>query len=237
MSKKPTVYGYARVSTTKQNIDRQITNIKEKYPKAVIITEAYTGTKMERPAWSKLYKKLTEGDTVIFDEVSRMSRNAEEGYNVYQELYQRGVNLVFLKEPYINTDVYRTAAQQRIEATISTGNAATDTFTATILEAVNQLLMDLAKQQITAAFEQAQAEVDHLHQRTSEGVRRAQAEGKQVGRATGATVTTKKSIAAKEQIRKYSKDFDGTLTDKDTMQLIGLARNTYYKYKRELTAE
>lgn len=237
MSKKPTVYGYARVSTTKQNIDRQITNIKEKYPQAVIITEAYTGTKMERPAWSKLYKKLTEGDTVIFDEVSRMSRNAEEGYNVYQELYQRGVNLVFLKEPYINTDVYRTAAQQRIEATISTGNAATDTFTATILEAVNQLLMDLAKQQITAAFEQAQAEVDHLHQRTSEGVRRAQAEGKQVGRTTGATVTTKKSIAAKEQIRKYSKDFDGTLTDKDTMQLIGLARNTYYKYKRELTAE
>ena len=237
MSKKPTIYGYARVSTTKQNIDRQITNIKEKYPQAVIITEAYTGTKMERPAWSKLYKKLTEGDTVIFDEVSRMSRNAEEGYNVYQELYQRGVNLVFLKEPYINTDVYRTAAQQRIEATISTGNAATDTFTATILEAVNQLLMDLAKQQITAAFEQAQAEVDHLHQRTSEGVRRAQAEGKQVGRATGATVTTKKSIAAKEQIRKYSKDFDGTLTDKDTMQLIGLARNTYYKYKREMTAE
>ena len=237
MCKKPTVFGYCRVSTTKQNIDRQITNIKDKYPQAVIITEAYTGTKMERPAWSKLYKKLTEGDTVIFDEVSRMSRNAEEGYNVYQELYQRGVNLVFLKEPYINTDVYRTAAQQRIEATISTGNAATDTFTATILEAVNQLLMDLAKQQITAAFEQAQAEVDHLHQRTSEGVRRAQAEGKQVGRATGATVTTKKSIAAKEQIRKYSKDFDGTLTDKDTMQLIGLARNTYYKYKREMTAE
>lgn len=235
--KKNVVYGYARVSTTKQNIDRQITNIKEKYPHAVIITEAYTGTKMERPAWSKLYKKLGAGDTVVFDEVSRMSRNAEEGYNVYQELYQRGVNLVFLKEPYINTDVYRTAAQQRIEATISTGNAATDTFTATILEAVNQLLMDLAKQQITAAFEQAQAEVDHLHQRTSEGVRRAQAAGKRIGRATGATVTTKKSVAAKEQIRKYSKDFDGTLTDKDVMQLIGLARNTYYKYKREMTAE
>lgn len=235
--KKNIVYGYARVSTTKQNIERQITNIKEKYPQAVIITEAYTGTKMERPAWSKLYKKLGAGDTVVFDEVSRMSRNAEEGFATYQELYQRGVNLAFIKEPFINTDVYRNAAQQRIEATISTGNAATDTFTATILEAVNQLLMDLAKQQIAAAFEQAQAEVDHLHQRTSEGVRRAQAEGKQVGRATGATVTTKKSIAAKEQIRKYSKKFDGSLTDKDTMQLIGLARNTYYKYVSEMMAE
>lgn len=235
--KKNIVYGYARVSTTKQNIERQITNIKEKYPQAVIITEAYTGTKMERPAWSKLYKKLGAGDTVVFDEVSRMSRNAEEGFATYQELYQRGVNLAFIKEPFINTDVYRNAAQQRIEATISTGNAATDTFTATILEAVNQLLMDLAKQQIAAAFEQAQAEVDHLHQRTSEGVRRAQAEGKRVGRTTGATVTTKKSIAAKEQIRKYSKKFDGSLTDKDTMQLIGLARNTYYKYVSEMMAE
>lgn len=233
--KKPVVYGYARVSTTKQSIERQVINIKEKYPEAVIVTEQYTGTKMERPAWSRLYKKLAEGDTVIFDEVSRMSRNAEEGYSVYQALYSKGVSLIFLKEPYINTDVYRTAAQQRIEATVNTGNAATDAFTATILEAVNQLLMDLAKQQITAAFEQAQAEVDHLHQRTSEGVRRAQADGKQVGRATGATITTKKSIAAKEQIRKYSKDFDGTLTDKDVMQLTGLARNTYYKYKREMS--
>lgn len=234
MSKKPTVYGYVRVSTQKQNIDRQITNIKAQFPDAVIISEAYTGTKMERPAWSKLYKKLGEGDCVVFDEVSRMSRNAEEGFSTYQSLFQRGVRLVFLKEPYINTDVYRSAAQQRIEATISTGNAATDTFTSSIIEAVNQLLMDLARQQITAAFEQAQAEVDHLHQRTSEGVRRAQAEGKRVGRATGATIVTRKSITAKEQIRKYSRDFDGTLNDKDTMQLVGLARNTYYKYKREM---
>ena len=234
--KKPTIYGYARVSTTKQNIERQITNIKEQYPEAVIITESYTGTKMERPAWSKLYKKLGAGDTVIFDEVSRMSRNAEEGFTVYQELYQRGVNLVFLKERYIDTDIYRAAGQKRIEATIATGNTATDTFTNSVLEAVNTLLMDLARQQITTAFEQAQAEVDHLHQRTSEGVRRAQAEGKQVGRAQGAAVTTKKSIAAKEQIRKYSKRYNGSLNDTDTMQMVGLARNTFYKYLREMGA-
>ena len=35
-------------------------------------------------------------------------------------------------------------------------------------------------------------------------------------------------------ILKYSKDFDGTLSDKECMKLIGLANNTYYKYKREL---
>ena len=234
---KPVVYGYARVSTGKQNIERQIANIQTAFPAAVVIKESFTGTKMDRPAWNRLEKKLTEGDTVVFDEVSRMSRNAEEGFSVYQELYQRGVNLVFLKERYIDTSVYRTAAQQRIEATISTGNSATDAFTASILDAVNQLLMDLAKQQIAAAFEQAQAEIDHLHQRTSEGVRRAQAAGKQVGRAKGASVTTKKSKAAKAIIRKHNKDFGGTLNDIETMKLAGVSRNSYYKYKGELKAD
>ena len=41
----------------------------------------------------------------------------------------------------------------------------------------------------------------------------------------------------KEQIKKYSRDFDGTLTDADCIKLIGIARNTYYKYKRELREE
>lgn len=235
--KKNTVYGYARVSTSKQNIERQKGNIKLAFPNAVIIEESFTGTKMERPAWSKLYKKLTAGDTVVFDEVSRMSRNAAEGFEVYQELYKRGVNLVFLKERYIDTDVYRSAAQRRIDATVDTDNPAIDKFIAGQFELINTLMMDLAKQQITAAFDQAQAEVDHLHQRTSEGVQRAIAEGKQVGRAAGASVTTKKSIAAKEVIKKYSKRYGGSLNDADTMKMVGLARNTFYKYLREMAAE
>ena len=143
------VFGYVRVSTAKQRKERQIDNIKAAYPNAVIIEEAFTGTSMQRPAWTRLYNKLAQGDTVIFDEVSRMSRNAEEGFSVYEELYNRGVNLVFLKEPGINSDVYRGAAQRRIEAAnIATGNNAVDNFTATLFDAINQLLMDLAKQQI-----------------------------------------------------------------------------------------
>lgn len=230
-------YGYCRISTTKQKIGRQIDNIKEKYPEAVIIQEAYTGTKIDRPAFSKLCRQLKPGDKVIFDEVSRMSRNAEEGFKTYEELYKKGVILEFIKEPHINTEVYRNAGKQRIEATIKTGSNATDTFTNTVLEAVNQLLMDLAKEQIQLAFEQAQAEVDRLHKRVSEGVQRAIAQGKQVGIEKGRKLTTKKSIEAKEVIKKHSRDFNGTLTDTETMKLAGLARNTYYKYKREIIAE
>lgn len=237
--KKPTVYGYARVSTGKQNIERQITNIKEQYPQAVIIQESFTGTKMNRPAWNRLYKKLGAGDTVVFDEVSRMSRNAEEGFTTYQELYNRGVDLIFLKESYIDTSVYRDATKRRISVTMeNTGSTATDNLISGIMEVLNRYNMDIIKEQIARAFMQAQAEVDHLHQRTSEGVQRAIAEGKQVGRATGATVTTKKSIAAKDMILKYHKDFGGNLNDVEVMKMIGgIARNSYYKYKRELTQD
>ena len=229
-------YGYCRVSTPKQKIDRQIVNVKEAFPDAVIITEAYSGTTLDRPAWSKLIKHIKPGDTIIFDEVSRMSRNAADGFSIYQDLYNRGVELIFLKERYIDTAVYRTAAQKRIEATISTGNTATDTFTNTILEAVNTLLMDLARDQIAAAFRQAQAEVDHLHRRTSEGVRRAQAAGKQVGRMKGAKITTEKERAAREIIKRHNIDFGGSLSDAETIKLAGVSRNTYYKYKRAIRA-
>ena len=46
-----------------------------------------------------------------------------------------------------------------------------------------------------------------------------------------------KLIEAKEGIRKYSKDFDGTLDDADVIKLTGISRNSYYKYKRELKNE
>lgn len=226
--KKIRTFGYARISTMKQSLERQIENIKSKYPDAVIITETYSGTTLDRPAWNKLYKQLHEGDTVVFDEVSRMSRNAEEGYSLYRELYEKGVNLVFLKESTLNTDNFRQAATQ-----ITMTGMDIDC----ILEGINKYLMILAEKQIQAAFQTAQHEVDFLHKRTSEGVRRAQAAGKQVGRAEGSKVETKKAKAAKAEIMKYSKDFNGHNTDPEVIKLTGISRNSYYKYKRELKEE
>lgn len=231
---KNRVYGYARISTMKQNVQRQIDNIKREYPDAVIITEAYTGTTTDRPAWNKLRKQLKEGDTVIFDEVSRMSRSSAEGMKLYEELFDEGVNLVFIKEPHVNTSVFRQKMQKQIDTVSGTGSEATDKLMNTIIEALYEYTIDLAKEQIRLAFETAQAEVDFLHQRTSEGVRRAQAEGKQVGRATGAKVETKKSVEMKQRIRKMSKSFDGNMSDKEVMEVLKLARNTYYKYKRQM---
>ena len=219
-------YGYCRISTRQQSIDRQIRNIKKVYHDAVIVTESYTGTTTDRPEWKKLYKKLRPDDTIIFDSVSRMSRNADEGFALYEELYNDGIELVFLKEPHINTSTYKKALQNNV--------ALTGTNVDYILEGVNKYLMALAKEQIRLAFEQSEKEVEDLHQRTREGIETARLKGKQIGQLKGAKLITKKSIESKKKIIEYSKDFNGTLSDTDCMKLIGLARNTYYKYKREL---
>lgn len=222
------VYGYARISRPTQNIERQIRNITEYEPTAKIYREAYTGTTQARPEWLKLIKKIKPDDTIIFDSVSRMSRNAEEGFAEYQMLFEEGVNLVFLKERHIDSATYQSALNTQLEMT---GNEIADTY----IEATNKVLMILAKQQIKLAFDQAEKEVTDLHHRTAEGIKTARQNGKQIGRPVGAVITTKLSIKAKAIIERHSIDFGGTLTDAEVMKMIGkISRNSYYKYKREL---
>lgn len=227
-------YGYCRISTPSQSIDRQIRNIIAAHPTARIIEETFTGTTTARPKWEQLRRKLRTGDTVIFDSVSRMSRNAAEGFTLYRELYAQGIELVFLKEPHINTETYKAAIARQTPAAVDTGDAAADKMVNAILNAITEYTMHLAEQQIELAFDQAQKEVDDLRQRTREGMETARHNGKQIGAVEGVKLTTRKSIAAKEIIRKHSKDFSGTLSDVDVMKLCGVARNSYYKYKREL---
>lgn len=232
------VYGYARISRKTQSIERQIRNIKAAYPDACIAQEAFTGTKLQgRKALDKVLKAVKPGDTIVFDSASRMSRNADEAVTLYEDLFQKGVDLVFLKEPQINTSVYREALNRKISVNVNTGSTATDTCINAIIEALNQFTIDLAKDQIRLCFEQAQKEVDDLHQRTAEGIQTARLEGKQIGQKEGAKLTTKKSIEAKAQIKKYSRDFDGSLDDPEVIKLIGISRNSFYKYKRELREE
>ena len=190
-----------------------------------------------RKKLDEILKQVQAGDTIVFDSVSRMARNAAEGMALYEELYNKGVDIVFLKEAHCNTSKYREALQKQIDITVSTGDKATDNFMNTIISALNKLQMDLARKDIELAFSQAQKEVDDLHERTAEGIETARREGKQIGQKPGAKLTTKKSIEKKVEILKHSKDFEGTLNDIDCMKLTGLSRNTFYKYKRELKAE
>ncbi len=236
---KKTTFGYCRISQRKQNIERQVRNISAAYPTLSdkqILREAYTGTKVEgRKVFEKLMKSARDGkvERIIFDSVSRMSRDAESGFALYKELYELGVDLIFLKEPHINTSVYRDAAEKQI-ASIQTGDDAADELMKAITDGINRYMMRLAEKQILIAFQQAEKEVQDLQQRTKEGLQTAVLNGKTLGRPKGVKPHIKKEEPTKAIIRKYSRDFDGTLSDIDVIKLTTVSRNTYFKYKREM---
>ena len=220
-------FGYCRISTGRQNIERQERNIRIAYPNAVIVKEVYTGTKFQgRKELEKILDKVQAGDTIIFDSVSRMSRDAEEGFRLYEELFHRDISLVFLKEPHINTETYKRAVKNQINMTGDKIDL--------ILEGVNQYLMELAREQIHIAFEQAEKEVSDLHQRTKVGIETARLNGRQIGQRKGTVYETRKAKAAKDIILRHNKSFGGSLTDEETIKQAGISRKSFYKYKREL---
>lgn len=220
-------FGYCRISTGRQNIERQEQNIRIAYPNAVIVKEVYTGTKFQgRKELEKLLDKVQAGDMIIFDSVSRMSRDAEEGFRLYEKLFHRDISLVFLKEPHINTETYKRAVKNQINMTGDKIDL--------ILEGVNQYLMELAREQIHIAFEQAEKEVSDLHQRTKEGIETARLNGRQIGQRKGTVYETRKAKAAKNIILRHNKSFGGSLTDEETIKQAGISRKSFYKYKREL---
>lgn len=163
---------------------------------------------------------------IIFDSVSRMSRNADEGFLLYEELYRKDISLVFLKEPHINTDTYKKAMLNQISLT---GNKVD-----LILSGVNKYLMELAKEQIKLAFEQSEKEVNDLRQRTKEGIETAKLNGKIIGHPVGSKYETQKSKNAKKIILKHNVSFGGSLNDTETIKQAGISRKSFYKYKKEL---
>lgn len=226
------IYLYCRISTKKQSITRQIENLKEAYPEGKIIEEVWTGTTLQRPKFERLLKQVKPGDLIVFDEISRMSRDSEEGFQLYEDLFNKGIELEFLKEPHLNTKVYRSKIDMSFLPQDLDNKYASMT-----IDFVRQLLLELAKDQIRLAFQQAQKEVEYIRKRTSEGVQRAIKEGKQVGRVVGCKVQTNKSKEAKEKIKKFSKSFFGMLEDPEVIKICGVHRNTYYRYKREIKEE
>lgn len=226
------IYGYCRISTAKQSIERQRRNIIKEFPDAHLIEETYTGTSTRRPKWDRLKRQILQetarGDsvTVVFDSVSRMSRNAEEGFKLYQELYDAGIELVFLKERHIDTATYKKSLQVVIPET--------GTSVDILLAGVRAYLMELAKEQIKIAFEQSEKEVQDLHKRTSEGMLTAKLNGKQIGRVPGRKYPSAKQRKALDLIASKNADFGGMLSDSECMSLIGCSRNSYYKYKKIL---
>ena len=89
------IYGYARVSTVKQqrngsSLEEQVARLKEAGA-TEIYQDSYTGTKVNRPAFTEMLGKLNPGDKLIVTKLDRFARTAIEGGQIVQQLHGKGV--------------------------------------------------------------------------------------------------------------------------------------------------
>ena len=216
------IYGYSRVSTNKQSHIRQIEAIQKAYPECVLIyKDNCTGRTQNRDNWNKLKKRIKTGDTIIFEDVCRMSRNAEEGFAEYKELFAQGIELVFVHHPHVNTAKYRELLKENAENPIGkkfeelrnlkTGDEAIDTMLSgvfgsiqTFIETIN---MQNVEKDIIQAFDEAEKEITYLSQRTKDGMKAHHASEKIIEKKTGMQYRTEKILKRMITVLTYSRYF------------------------------
>lgn len=217
-------YGYVRVSTATQKVERQIENIKRYCPEAIIVVEKCSGKDIAgRDEFVGLLDKIRKNDELIFDEVSRMSRNAEEGYELYMELISKNIELTFLKETHINSREFLKRMNRHIER-VKSDNKHVDKLINGILELVEEFEKDNLKENIRLAFERAENERLYMLQRQSEGYKALKERGEwdKIGRPT----------LEMENIEKVKELINTGVSIVEACRTVGIGRSTWYKYKK-----
>lgn len=154
-------YGYARVSTRDQNVDRQLDALRA-FPveDQRIYVDYYTGATFERPRYRRLVRRLHKGDLVVVTSIDRLGRNYEEIIEQWRRLTrERLVDIVVFEMPLLDT------------RTCMGGEGDADVTRAFISDLVLQLLSCVA-----------QVERENIRRRQAEGIAAARARGARFGR-------------------------------------------------------
>lgn len=174
MAKK---YAYIRVSTVDQNEARQIENMKVLgIAREDMFIDKLSGKNTDRPQYQKLKEIVQEGDTVVFDSITRLSRKYEDIKDEYQFYVKKGVFLEFNKEPILNTP------KEKVD----------DIVQIALADVILSLL---------AAF--AQKEREDIKLRQAEGIAIAKAKGKYKGRKSKLVKGGEEEVRAKAIIEDY----------------------------------
>ena len=210
-------FAYERISTkeerNKQRFNRQ-DHLMEKFAREngiefiLTLREDASGKNFEdRKEWKRLERLLQPGDTVVFKDISRFTREAENGYAKYMDLLQKDINLVFLDNPTVCTDYIRqllhVAEAQDLVARVS-------------LESTVKLLL-------IVELDRVEKERLTLIKRTKDGIAASE---KASGRAKGKL--DKMTPELKADLIEYLKD--RSITQQSLMTKHKISRNTLKKY-------
>lgn len=178
---------YIRVSTVEQNEERQIKALEVKNIHKFYIEKA-SAKDTNRPKLNEMLDYIRQGDTVYIQDFSRLARNVKDLLKIVEQLQEKQVNLISLKE---NIDL----------------NSAVGKLQLTMLGAIYEFERSIAKE------------------RQAEGIAIAKAKGKYKGRKKIEIPSNFEEVYNKWKIRE--------LTGKEAMEILGLKRNTFYKFIKE----
>lgn len=210
-------FAYERISTKEerglQKFNRQDKSLttyatENNIEYVAIFQEDESGKDFEhRKEWQRLEKLLQPGDTIIFKDISRFTRESENGYKKYMELMEKGINLIFIDNKTISTEYIKqllnVAEQQNLIAKIS-------------LENTIKLLLYVE-------LDRAEQERIILINRIKQGI---SASGKKQGRKQGVPIKLTEELT--EDIKKYLND--RTITMESIIKKHNISRNTMMKY-------
>lgn len=218
-------YFYMRISTKestdKQSFNRQYKSLETyakdnelKFSDRYIYKDDITGATFDRVEWLELESNLKTGDTIVFKEISRFTRQAEQGYIKYMELMQEGINLVFLDNPTVSTDY--------IKNLMNVANSQ-NLVTKTALESTIKLLL-------IVELDRVQQEREIIAKRIKQGI---QASNKKQGRKPGQL--DKITDELKTDIKLFLQD--RSIKQVDLMNKHNISRNTLKKYIEIIKSE
>lgn len=213
------VYGYARAATQKQKARIQSEKIREKYPEAEIYEDDYSGIRYEHPGWIALDEKLQRGDLLILCDITKLADLPESCAEIYADLFHRGIRILFLDDPLLSSEIFSDA----LAGSDAKGEA-------------SEALMLAAASQIRISHALKLEKIKKTGDKIRESLIRSQEDGKPIGRPQGKKYRDgKKATEAKQKIWELSADFQGSIPDAELIEIVGLARNTFYKYKKYLS--
>ena len=204
------VFAYMRISTKEERGKQKFTRQEQAIERWQTYKDDASGKSFDRKAWKELESDVQMGDTIIFKDVCRFTREHDNGCKKYMELLNKGVEMVFIDNPTLNTEYIKSmqnSADKMKEENIIGGMT---------LEFVIRLLL-------VTELDRAEKEREITVKRITDGIK---ASSKKSGRKTG---------QLDKMTPELQKDIEKFLTDRsirqiDLMNKYHISRNTLKKY-------
>lgn len=214
-------YAYMRISTSeernKQSFNRQEkaikryckeNNIDMKWSERRVYRDDVSGATFDREQWKELMEDIQEGDTIIFKDISRFTRDCDNGFQKYMELMEKGINLVFIDNPVISTEYIK----NMMDIAENQSN-----------RIAKKSLRDTIDLLILVELDRVEREREITVKRINDGIA---ASNKKSGRKFGQL--DKMNDELREDIKKFLSD--RSIKQVDLMRKHNISRNTLKKY-------